>query len=300
MNNEWVEPGARKKAPFTPDQLRRAKEAAAQDLAASRGLIGPRLTLGGVCAEIVEESDECAITALTPIAARLKYAPQTLVRYCQVTKSAGPRLRDRLIRSPVNVTWETLKAACVADSAQRDYRVGLLLGQLGTAEAHGLVALDEDDFLKALGLKTRIPSDDDLGTVRALPASDLDASMAVVVQAIAEGGAKQERFVHALVQEGGLEALEAVSAGLRKARAQERQWERDEYEEPLSDHELLLRAVLKASKALEQPLGFEPAEVVAALPLDQFEAIDRVCRSVGEWHQKLLAAAGIVAKGHAA
>ncbi|MCX5079001.1 hypothetical protein OG321_42145 [Streptomyces sp. NBC_00424] len=300
MSNEWVEPGARRRGAFTDEQLTRAREAAAQDAASSRGQIAARLALGEVCAETVEQSDGFAVDALTPLAVELGYAPRTLVRYLQVTKSAGGHLRERLISSTVQVTWVTLRTACVANQSQRDFRVDVLLSRLDAAESKGLLILDNEEYVEALGLEGRLPSADEAESMPPMTAPDLDASMAVVVQAIADNEAGQEKFVHALVQEGGLEALETVSAGLRKARAHERQWERDEYEQPLTEQELLLRAVLKVSRALEQPLGFEPAAVVAALPLDQFEAVDRICRSVGEWHKRLLAAAGNVAKGQVA
>ncbi|AXE27925.1 hypothetical protein C0216_30965 (plasmid) [Streptomyces globosus] len=290
--NLWVEPGAGERAPFRPDQLKRAKAAAAQDLASGRSQIAAKFELGDVCAEITEESDQCAADALAPLANELKYSTDTLVRYLRVTKTAGQPLRSRLATSSVHVTWETLKAACVVNDADRSYRVDVLLNRLGAAERMGLACLDEEDYRKAVGLGVGAASQAEEGKGPAASAVDLDAALGAVAQAIAEDPAQQERFVQALVQEGGLEVLETVSAGLRKARVQERQWERNEYEEPASEQEQLLQAFLRVSKALEKPLGYEPADVVAALPLEQFEAVDRMCRSVGEWHMKLLAAAG--------
>lgn len=177
-----------------------------------------------------------------------------------------------------------------AGEADPQARFEVLLAALRETAVHGGAPLTGPAYRKRLGIPAAEQSS---STPRIVAAARTDAQLvAGVLQAVAEDPQGPAQFFDALAAEGGLEALESASLMLRKAKASARaQEERVFGKEDPSSLEITLRLVLRTMRALEKSLDLDPAQIVAVLPPEQFEALHRMCGSVTQWHELLLAAA---------
>ncbi|MEU9797091.1 hypothetical protein AB0E27_42230 [Streptomyces sparsogenes] len=250
--------------------------------------------------------------ALENFARRRGISPDTADQYRRVAAWYTPARRRAIKQSGGVASYTLLREVALhtfGTADDPDARFESLLAALKESASSGAGShLTRQAYLKFLGVIPAPPADPAVSVERVLDTvrDDAVARAAVidavrtdpqvvssVLRTIAEKPGGPAEFFDHLAAEGGLEALESASFSLRKAKADTRSQEEAVFgkdEEP-SQLEVILRMVLRAMKALEKPLDLDPTQVVAALPAEQFDALSRLCGSVTEWHETLLATA---------
>ncbi|MFD7063492.1 hypothetical protein [Streptomyces sp. NPDC059906] len=183
-----------------------------------------------------------------------------------------------------------------------DVRFGLLLEALRSFAPSGSTHLTRQEYLRLLGAgptSRDVPASAPNGVepgggeqVSALDGVRTDpAVVTAVLRTVADDPDELARFFGDLAAEGGLEVLNCAALALRRAKAGARAQESQVFgtDEPAEPLEVILRMVLRAMKALKEPLDLDPSQVVEALPPEQFQALSRLCGSITEWHELLLA-----------
>ncbi|MEU7154598.1 hypothetical protein AB0B15_42325 [Streptomyces sp. NPDC045456] len=238
-------------------------------------------------------------------------------QYRRVSAWYTPERRSALAATGTVASYTLLREVALhthGGSESAEERFDSLITALQETAADGIPYLSHPDYLRRQGL---LPAPQETRSVLKSIGDDLTVRAAVVdavrtdpdvvdsvLRTLAEDPAGPGRFFEELAAEGGLDALQYASLALRKAKNEAKT--RDEQffgpEEKPSPVEEILTLVLKAMKALEKPLGFDPRQIVQILPPEQFAALNRLCGSVSHWHELLLAAerAGTQENGEAA
>ncbi len=242
---------------------------------------------------------------------RRRLSVDTVDQYRRVAAWYHPQRREAIEKSGVIASYSLLREVALhthGTATDGEVRFTTLLAALRGATDNGKRHITRRDYLHHLGVNPQPASDGrfEAGRVLAQIAEDTQVRATVieavradpavvesVLRAVAEDPEGPAQFFSTLAEEGGLEALETASFSLRKARtdAKAREVEvfgKDPEPSPL---EVILRAVVRAMKALEAPLDLDPSQIVEALPPEQFAALNRLCGSVSQWHELLLAAA---------
>ncbi|MFK4106704.1 hypothetical protein ACI2L1_43000 [Streptomyces sp. NPDC019531] len=222
----------------------------------------------------------------------------TVDQYRRVAAWYTPGRRKAMEETGGVASYTVLREAALHTLGDADphARFEALLTALRNTAARGGGPLTGPAYREQLG----VPAVRQTGSV---PLTDAAARadpqlVADILQAVAEDPQGPAQFFDALAAEGGLEALESASLLLRRAKSGARAQEERVFgkEEP-SPLEVTLTLVLRTMKALEKSLDLDPTQIVAVLPPEQFAALNRMCGSVSQWHELLLAAARAAESG---
>ncbi|MFI9176087.1 hypothetical protein [Streptomyces lincolnensis] len=222
----------------------------------------------------------------------------TVDQYRRVSAWYTPDRREAMEETGGAASYTVLREVALQTFGEADpqVRFDALLAALRETAACGAGPLTGPAYRKRLG----IPAMRQAGNTWPIDATARtdEQLVAGVLQVVAEDPQGPAQFFDVLAAEGGLEALESASLMLRRAKADARTQEERVFgkEEP-SALEITLRLVLRTMKALEKSMDLDPAEIVAVLPPEQFAALNRVCGSVTQWHELLLAAARAAESG---
>ncbi|MFF3558240.1 hypothetical protein ACFYXL_33055 [Streptomyces tsukubensis] len=314
-SNVWTEPNAPGKGRSSDgqeDEWERLEAAETEGVAA---VCAARLAKGDVILAAVPMSREGqsggVFSGMSEISSRYGISIDTADQYRRVAAWFTPERRQALQEAGVVASYSVLRDVAlhthgsVTDSATRFEK---LLKALSAAAESGQQRITRSDYLRELAVEPensalpRWSPDRLLAQIKQCP----EARRAVieevqsdpitvtsVMRAMAEDPQGPDQFIEYLAQEGGLDALTMVKSSLRKATTEAKVREARVFgnEEESSPLEEILRSVLRAMKALEKPMDFSPGEILAALPPEQFAALNRLCGTVAQWHELLLAAA---------
>ncbi|MEU4507722.1 hypothetical protein [Streptomyces sp. NPDC024089] len=304
----WIEPDARREhAP----RSRTGREAEwdqldAADCAGTATTCAARLGKGDLIlaeAPLGERGTTAGARDVVTAAARhYGIGVETADQYRRVAAWWTAERRSLLAATETVTSYSVLRSVALytqngtADSSER---FAALLAACQEAAEEGRREVTVPDYARHLGIDS-LSGEDELQpqqphqTIPAVEQALRDPGItAAVVRAVAEDPDGPTKFFAALAEEGGLEALEAATSSLRKAKAEAKSRDievfgKDEQPSPL---EVILQVVLRAVKAWEKPLGMDPAQVAEALPATHFQVLTQLCGSVTAWHELLLAAA---------
>ncbi|WP_189819718.1 hypothetical protein [Streptomyces olivaceoviridis] len=223
----------------------------------------------------------------------------TVDQYRRVAAWYTPARRAAMEETGGTASYTVLREVALQTFGEADphARFDALLAALRETAACGGAPLTGPAYRERLGVSVVRQTSSSSPPTGATARADTQL-VASVLQAVAEDPQGPAQFFDVLAAEGGLDALESASLMLRRAKAGARAEEERVFgkEEP-SSLEVTLRLVLRTMRALEKSMDLDPVQVVAVLPPEQFAALNRMCGSVTQWHELLLAAARAVQPG---
>ncbi|WP_306972202.1 hypothetical protein [Streptomyces canus] len=299
--NFWDEPGRELHNAAVPESaIQAAWDELDEDEA--RGVAvacAARLSKGDLVLSLVHSvSEPLQVRRVVETFARSRQiSVDTVDQYRRVAAWYTPDRRKAMASTGGVASYTVLREVALQTFGEADpqLRFDALLAALRETAVRGGAPLTSPAYRERLGVPATRPS----ASAPASAAAASDAQLVTdVLQAVAGDPHGPARFFDALAAEGGLEALESASLMLRRAKAGAREQEERVFgKEDPSPLEITLKLVLQTMKALEKSLDLDPAQIVAVLPSEQFAVLDRMCGSVTQWHELLLAAARAVPRG---
>ncbi|MFE5713433.1 hypothetical protein ACFQ7J_21785 [Streptomyces sp. NPDC056501] len=245
--------------------------------------------------------------SLEGFAQRLSISVDTADQYRRVAAWYTQERREAIAKTGGVASYTLLRDVALhtfGAADDPDTRFDVLLTALQATASTASARLSRQEYLRLLGVghastDVAAPTTDGMAATADSHAALVEqasiepAFVAAVLRSVANEPEGLTRFFDGLAAEGGMEALNSAASALRKVKAEAKAQDVHVFgtDEPPGPIEVILRTVLRAMKALEKPLDLDPAEVVEALPPEQFRALSRLCGSITEWHELLLTTA---------